>query len=175
MINYLESLLEEQEDEESCLGLKGLEFTLPGKRFAQEDEKAGGVAEKTGTEGAGAQRTEAKETDAERAATQKTETAAEALRQSRKMPVGEMWKRGKIPSAFPAARFGGETPSPKGAWLYQQLTRGRRLLGMVERGPGQMTLTLTGEQPAAPPLSLPRLDRAFQRDARRYDSGFSLY
>lgn len=46
---------------------------------------------------------------------------------------------------------------------------------MVRQQGSPLTVTLTGETPQGGSLDLAKLDRAVQRDARRYDGGFPLY
>lgn len=62
------------------------------------------------------------------------------------------------------------------AALEQQLRRSGRLSQVAQTGGGTVTVALPeGAQPAASAADLTALDRAVRRDARRYDSGFTLY
>ena len=59
--------------------------------------------------------------------------------------------------------------------LLGMLNRAVQAVGMV-RGPGKtLTVTLPRENTRAGSLDLETIDRAVQRDARRYDGGFPLY
>ena len=59
--------------------------------------------------------------------------------------------------------------------LLRQLSRGVQAAGAVRQQGRSMTVTLAEEAPQAGSLDLETIDRAVQRDARRYDGGFSLY
>ena len=65
---------------------------------------------------------------------------------------------------------------PSGAVrLLDELSRAGQAAGAVRQQAKPLTVTLTGERPQAGTLDLQALDRAVQRDARRYDGGFPLY
>ncbi|MBP3318614.1 MAG: hypothetical protein J6K94_01285 [Ruminiclostridium sp.] len=70
---------------------------------------------------------------------------------------------------------GTELPRTGAAELLTALTRTARTAGMVRQQGSPLTVTLTGETPQGGSLDLATLDRAVQRDARRYDGGFPLY
>lgn len=73
-------------------------------------------------------------------------------------------------SEMPARRTTGA------AALEDQLRRSGRLSQAAQTGGGTVTVALPeGAQPAASAADLTALDRAVRRDARRYDSGFTLY
>lgn len=62
------------------------------------------------------------------------------------------------------------------AALEAQLRRSGRLSQAAQTGGAAVTVALPeGAQPAASAADLTALDRAVRRDARRYDSGFTLY
>ena len=61
------------------------------------------------------------------------------------------------------------------AVLAQRLRRIGRVSRLARGGGSTVTVTLSDRSPPAPALDLLALDRAVQRDARRYDGGFTLY
>lgn len=67
-----------------------------------------------------------------------------------------------------------ELPRTGAAELLTALTRTAQAAGVV-RQQAPLTVTLTGESPQTGNLDLHAIDRAVQRDARRYDGGFPLY
>ena len=60
------------------------------------------------------------------------------------------------------------------AQLLSALVRAGQMAGGIRWGK-LMTVTLTGENPRSGQMDLAAMDRAVQRDARRYDGGFPLY
>jgi len=72
-----------------------------------------------------------------------------------------------------AGRPGGADAGGGAAWLYQRL---RATAAAAYPGRAGQTVTLVKEAgPAAQALSPTELDRALERDARRYDGGFTLF
>ena len=61
------------------------------------------------------------------------------------------------------------------AVLAQRLRRTGRVSRLARGGGSTVTVTLPDRSSPAPALDLLALDRAVQRDARRYDGGFTLY
>ncbi|MDO4516153.1 MAG: hypothetical protein Q4C76_03335 [Bacillota bacterium] len=61
------------------------------------------------------------------------------------------------------------------AVLDQRLRRTGRVSRLARGGGSAVTVTLPDRSSPAPALDLLDLDRAVQRDARRYDGGFTLY
>lgn len=61
------------------------------------------------------------------------------------------------------------------AVLAQRLRRTNRVSRLARGGGSTVTVTLPDRSSPAPALDLLALDRAVQRDARRYDGGFTLY
>lgn len=61
------------------------------------------------------------------------------------------------------------------AVLAQRLRRTGRVSRLARGGGTAVTVTLPDRSSPAPALDLLALDRAVQRDARRYDGGFTLY
>ncbi|MBR5791661.1 MAG: hypothetical protein IKY34_00935 [Ruminiclostridium sp.] len=62
-----------------------------------------------------------------------------------------------------------------GVRLLEDLRRAELAAGAIRQQAKPLTVPLTGERPQAGSLDLQAMDRAVQRDARRYDGGFSLY
>ncbi|MBR5534528.1 MAG: hypothetical protein IKU62_06750 [Ruminiclostridium sp.] len=62
-----------------------------------------------------------------------------------------------------------------GIRLLDQLTQKTYTAGMIRQQGKPLTVTLPGESPQGGGMDLVAVDRAVQRDARRYDGGFSLY
>lgn len=64
---------------------------------------------------------------------------------------------------------------PTGAELYHTLQRAAQAARMGRRRPGTFSLTLPNRAAPAPGLTLTEIDRAVQRDSRRFDGGYTLY
>lgn len=62
-----------------------------------------------------------------------------------------------------------------GAALLSALTRTALAAGQIRQQGRPLAVTLAGEVPRAVGPDLEAMDRAVQRDARRYDGGFPLY
>lgn len=159
MIDYLEELLEE----EAAVDLAGRPLVTMGrkKRVWQEDEenpeedRRGGL-ERAETEGEGREAgVEGKYTDKAKGGS----WAESAARESRTLVWLEA-NRGGVPG---------------GASLAEWLRRAERTARAAAGGQGVVSVTLPGEGRGHRPVDLLTLDRAVQRDARRYDGGFSLY
>lgn len=73
----------------------------------------------------------------------------------------------------PAAQF---QAMPAGtAWLYRQLRTGEAAAGYARRETNPITVVERTSAPADGGLSALELDRTLERDARRYDGGFTLF
>lgn len=89
---------------------------------------------------------------------------------------GEAWTEGGSPPEWleEAGRAGERRTGGGAAWLYQRLRAAAAAAGSAGRA-GE-TVTLVKETGAAgAPLSAAEVDRALERDARRYDGGFTLF
>lgn len=160
MIDYLEELLEE----EAAVDLEGNLLTVVGHRRG---------APPTGEEEAG------EEDDPDRL----SPGAAQAGQKARLPAVEEDTAEGESASleaaaAAPAgertwaAAQARETGAAGLVWQLRQASRAARL---ALPGQASVTVTLPGGESAPGRLDLLELDRAVQRDARRYDGGFPLY
>ena len=67
------------------------------------------------------------------------------------------------------------TPEPSSSPVYAALRRAQAAADFVRRQSRSFTVTLPDSPQAEPGLTARQLDRAVERDARRYDGGFSLY
>lgn len=157
MIDYLEELLEE----EAAADLEGNPLTVVGYKRGKpptgEEESDGEddpdrLSAPAETAGQEAQLLEALET---------------AEREVRLLEEGG--------SAPEGARIEAQGQKTGGAELMGQLTRTRRAARLALPGQTSVTVTLPGEGSSPGSLDLLALDRAVQRDARRYDGGFPLY
>lgn len=68
-----------------------------------------------------------------------------------------------------------EEQTVSSAILAQRLRRIGRVSRLARGGGSTVTVTLPDRSSPTPALDLLALDRAVQRDARRYDGGFTLY
>ena len=64
---------------------------------------------------------------------------------------------------------------PGAVRLLAMLSRAAQAAGRVQQQGKPVTVTLTGENTRSGQMDLEAVDRAVQRDARRYDGGFPLY
>lgn len=161
MKDYLESMLEEETEEEDVLELSSP--VLRKKRREELDaEHPFDYGKETGSGG-----------DAE------NRRVSSVLRR-----MGETFSQGETENGRFALEGSGmdwpsfaDSRSPAGAWLYGVWRRREESLRAVnQRGKDTISVTLpektAGESVL---LSAESLDRLVERDARRYDSGFSLY
>lgn len=155
MIDYLEELLDEQEQEEEQAGTPdmGAVFLPAGRRSAQGQ---------TGTEtvqkaAEGAETAEA--TDREAASAALTERTEGYLTAALKRQEGYL------------------SPGQARSWaagLYRETVMAGQAAGTLRQGSGRLLTVTEGAEPN-PGLGAAELDEIFARDARRYDGGFSLY
>ena len=188
MIDYLEALLEE-ENEETGEGL------LPGRRvlvraaaglspapsYETEEERGGDEAfplaepaeGETGlwsqTAALARQAAWPEETVLPRREPGEPEEGEEA---SALLPERLQWERWAAEAALLSPAVRRET---EGAVLYEALRRAAQTARAGRMGPGTVSLTLPDRAAPAPGLTLTDIDRAVQRDARRFDGGYTLY
>ena len=189
MIDYLEALLEEENEETG-------EELLPGRRVPAR--AAAGVSSVPSDDGTGEDRggdeafplAEPAERETglrlqtaapvrqtawpERTVLPRREPGESAEEEGAGAPLPELlqWERQAAEAALllPAARA--ET---EGAALYEALRRAAQTARAGRMGPGTVSLTLPDRAAPAPGLTITDIDRAVQRDARRFDGGFTLY
>ena len=80
--------------------------------------------------------------------------------------------KGALPPAAVPRRF---PPEDGGAWLYRELRQGAAAADYARRETGGGTWPEQPELTAGGVLTPAELDRALERDARRYDRGFTLF
>jgi len=103
------------------------------------------------------------------------ETALGAV--SAEGPEEGPWGRGTISGLQPGTEGAYIPQKGRGEGsqaVYRSLVRSERAAGAV-RGPGRRLTVTLPETPASGGLDAQELDRAVERDARRYDGGFWLY
>lgn len=196
MTNYLEKAMEQGKDREEEELDPGL-LNWPAGRWSRREE----AGEKTArAKGSAAEKEEVKPSapatlerwapeggEGEALSPTLAAPLAKGLRRYRfgtaaspeKAGSGE-WQGSGPESAAPAEAvlFGGterDAPAEEPAGgLYQALRRGMRQAAYARRGSGAVTVRAP-ETPAPAGMNVEELDRAVERDARRYDGGFGLY
>lgn len=175
MIDYLEALLPEEEGEEEALELAGPSFPRPAGAGAAED-RPGPPGQGTGAE----------ELPEPEDMTPEAVWAPLAVkgRQMLGLQAGawertaaEAWERPASPAALEAGEPLGHGREQGAAALLERLSRARQTAGYGS-GPGGGAVRLSvpqGAEAGGGGLELEALDRAVQRDARRYDGGFALF
>ena len=194
MIDWLAWLLEaleEEEDREEDLDLR--EYVLPGGAENQAGETAGpwrGAPAESGGRGAGVM--EEDRTQDGEAAVEDLPQAVRRLCEARLAQAGsdpdQPWQwgspagTGEVRSESEALRRGwtpgGGGAAPAGTAAVDLETAVRRARAAVEqaRGLGQAEpVVLRKPEPVRQNSAPLELDRIFQRDARRYDGGFTLF
>ena len=194
MIDWLAWLLEalkEEEDREEDLDLR--EYVLPGGAENQAGETAGpwrGAPAESGSRGAGVM--EEDRTQDGEAAVEDLPQAVRRLCEARLAQAGsdpdQPWQwgspagTGEVRSESEALRRGwtpgGGGAAPAGTAAVDLETAVRRARAAVEqaRGLGQAEpVVLRKPEPVRQNSAPLELDRIFQRDARRYDGGFTLF
>jgi|GEM_PF-1426227 len=163
MIDYLAQVLEEEEQESLRIGGRRV-AVRPGEREKPGEE---GLPEVGGTDGV--QETE-EETILRLPAETEVESPAAPAASEEEMTIPE---EGKTAWGDWLPRTDGGTDAA--AALLGSLRRAGRSVRAIRGGTGVMTVTLPepGGQTAGPDVE--ELDRAIQRDARRYDGGFELF
>ena len=189
MTDYLELLLEAEEDEEETAvewetpGILGLErepegpagkAELAGRQTAAEESGGGWTALKVATGEAGGGWTAPKMTAEERQ--YRVQDVPEMLaKETGTADRISSWERAIARNRTEEAAGGVLAGVGSGTQLYQQVKRLRRTAEAV-RGESRGTeRTVVVRQEGAPGLTVEGMDRAVQRDARRYDGGFGLY
>ncbi|BDF68627.1 hypothetical protein CE91St43_25990 [Oscillospiraceae bacterium] len=93
-------------------------------------------------------------------------------------PTGRLWARGaatESPLDLPLASGGAPAiAEPSGAAWLRRLARTAEAAGYVRDRRGGLAL-LAPEEASLPAMGAEELDRAVERDARRYGGGFELY
>lgn len=190
MTDYLALALEQGEEETAGEARQtegsGVRFGLAGRIISGLVRLAGGGRAEGGkvraaAETAGGGRTGAAPAE-EQAEKIKRAEAAETPPAEGTLPEGEraaedVARRLLTDAASPSwtLRFGGEAGERAAAALLDGLRRTQAAAGLAQ-GPGRrilVTLPETGE--SASGWGPEALDRAVERDARRYDGGFALY
>ena len=188
MIDYLEALLEEEAEE------NGEELTPGRKVIVRTASQSSPLLQENEGEDRGGDEPSALEESAERGKTLWPASAALAsqaawaegeasLRQEPGEPEREAgmtdllperltWERRAAEAALLSSAGRRET---EGAALYEALRRAARTARAGRQGPGTVALTLPDRAASAPGLTLTDIDRAVQRDARRFDGGYTLY
>lgn len=188
---WLLEALEEEEDREEDLDLG--EYVLPGGAENQAGETAGpwrGAPAESGSRGAGVM--EEDRTQDGEAAVEDLPQAVRRLCEARLAQAGsdpdQPWQwgspagTGEVRSESEALRRGwtpgGGGAAPAGTAAVDLETAVRRARAAVEqaRGLGQAEpVVLRKPEPVRQNSAPLELDRIFQRDARRYDGGFTLF
>lgn len=162
MIDYLERLLEEDEAAETLVGGRRVAVAIPREQDAGKSEEEAPAAGEDGG---------AESLEAALAGVRVLESLEDAP------GLGEE-------SEFPEE----DGAAGAGAWLWQEQERSSaagellrafqktgRSVRAVRGGQGTVTVTLPETAGRAGEWDVLELDKAVQRDARRYDGGFSLY
>lgn len=157
MIDYLEELLEE----EAAADLEGNPLTVVGYKRGRPPT---GEEETDGEDDPGRLPAPA-------------ETAGQQARLLEEMETAEREARllEEAENAPEGARIEAQGQPAGAAGLIRQLRRTRRAARLALPGQTSVTVTVPGEGSSPGSLDLLALDRAVQRDARRYDGGFPLY
>lgn len=191
MTDYLEALLpEEREEEEELSGASPLGRT--GRVLPPKGENTPGEPDEVrGSEpGVGLSRKPSPLETAQRFAAAGRE--GEDVPQAQGQAPGEelppwagpgLQLAAELASAARSVRRAAGMPAPAGSGAgaeallgsLEQARQAVRAVNLRTAASGGGSLSLPEEGGAAPGLSLAELDRAVQRDARRYDGGFTLY
>lgn len=192
MTDYLEALLpEEREEEEELSGASPLGRTgrvLPPEREGAPGETVSGE-DRAEDNGLLSRQPSPLET-AQRFAAARRE--GEDVPQAQGQTPGEelppwagpgLQLAAELASAARSVRRAAGMPAPAGSGAgaeallgsLEQARQAVRAVNLRTAASGGGSLSLPEEGGAAPGLSLAELDRAVQRDARRYDGGFTLY
>lgn len=99
----------------------------------------------------------------------------DALAEGEKIPLLSDRLRTERRAASAAFLPSAERSALAGEALYEALRRAARTARAGRQGPGTVALTLPDRAVSAPNLTLTDIDRAVQRDARRFDGGYTLY
>ena len=89
--------------------------------------------------------------------------------------LAEEIRREKLANRAALAVLTGSAGETGALVLYQALRKAAQVARTGRMGPGTVALTLPDRAPSSPGLTLNDIDRAVQRDARRFDGGYSLY
>lgn len=160
MIDYLELLL--GEEREDGLSLFGRQVVLEQNRavrsgdWAAEEARREGVETLPQEEGTGG-------------LLWRAEAAGEGPSVADALAVAEGTAEGAVWLAERAEQ------GARGSALYEALRRADRVAQPATGGRDTVTVTLPGETAGRQTADWSALDRAVQRDARRYDGGFPLY
>lgn len=157
MIDYLEELLEE----EAAADLEGNPLTVVGYKRGRPPT---GEEETDGEDDPDRLSAPSETASQEARLLKELETAAQEVRL---LEEGE--------SVSEETRIEARGQQSGVADLMGQLNRTRRVARLALPGQTSVTVTLPGEGSSPGSLDLLALDRAVQRDARRYDGGFPLY
>ena len=204
MTDYLELLLETEEAEEETavewetpviFGLErepggaGEKAELAGRQTAAGESGSGWTVPEKAAQEVGDEWTAPKMAAGEGGSERtKLEKTAGEERRYRAQAVPEMlvketgtadripsWERAIARNRTEEAAGGVLAGVGSGTQLYQQVRKLRRAAEIV-RGEGRGTeRTVVVRQEGTPGLTVEGMDRAVQRDARRYDGGFGLY
>ena len=194
---WLLEALKEEEDREEDLDLR--EYVLPGGAENQAGETAGpwrGAPAESGGRGAGVMEEDRAEGSAGQGEDEELPLLVRELSEARLAQVARQagsdpsqpWQRGspagtgEVRSESEALRWGwtpgGGGAAPAGTAAVDLETAVRRARAAVEqaRGLGQAEpVVLRKPEPVRQNPAPLELDRIFQRDARRYDGGFTLF
>ena len=164
MIDYLEALLEEDEEEEIRPG--GGRMTLVRKSRGSEREESAPEGETVIGEEALPFELPYTERWVEFVPEGEKETAFEESEEQ----IGTDWSEDvESLEGLNETRRGSVTA------LYEALRRAGRTAEAVSGGTRTVTAATEEERPVEKSFTLTELDRAVERDARRYDGGFTLY
>lgn len=157
MIDYLEELLEE----EAAADLEGNPLTVVGY--------------KRGRPPTGEEETDGEDDPDRLSAPPETAGREARLLEALETAAGEVRQLEEAEGALEGARIGTQGQRTGAAGLIGQLSRTRRAARLAAPGQTSVTVTVPGEGSRPSTADLLALDRAVQRDARRYDGGFPLY
>lgn len=157
MIDYLEELLEE----EAAADLEGNPLTVVGY--------------KRGRPPTGEEETDGEDDPDRLSAPFETAGKETRLLEALETAAGEARLLEERERPREEARIEPQGQQTSATGLIGQLIRTRRAARLASPGQTSVTVTVPGEGSSPGKVDLLALDRAVQRDARRYDGGFPLY
>ncbi len=175
MIDYLEELLPEEDGEELALELGG---QLPRRRVEVEGEgQETGPAPGGMDAGPVVVEKEGRETDSLWAPLEKKGRREIWIRDMAGGQTGTDGPETGLPPVALGEEMASSGPEVAAAALLERLERARQVAGYgTGTGGSGVRLSVPQEETAVDSgLALEALDRAVQRDARRYDGGFALF